>query len=177
MPDYRNRAYLLAQDPRLAEALDDVMNAVTTVARQTNAHPTAEPAAPPPISALNVVAAGGIFEAALTDNAPVSRGIHYFLEYSTTPAFVQPVVVDLGTSRNWRQTLGNLTLYFRAYSQYSTSGPSAPVYFGPAAGPTPVAGGGAVSGPAPLPSAGSGTASGNGTQGASGFGKVASRSG
>jgi hypothetical protein len=68
-----------------------------------------------------------------------------------------------------RLSIGNQTLYWRAYSQYLGSEPSAPVTFGTPA--TAVTGGGAAAGPQLQSSSGSGTAT--GTQGGSGFGQSA----
>ena len=96
----------------------------------------------------------------------MNRGIFYFAESDTSPSFTAPRVHFLGCSRNARLALGNLTLYWRAYSQYLGSLPSPPVTFG--SPPAAVVGGGS-SGPALAPSAGSGTA--KAQQGGSGFGR------
>jgi hypothetical protein len=142
------------------------------VGRATGVDPSGSIAAPSPIGSLNVTAADGIFDLAITDNSTLHRGIFYFAESDTTPAFQQPYVHFLGSSRNLRVALGNQTLYWRAYSQYLGSETSQPVAFGTP--PTAVAGGGAAAGPALQPSNGSGTAS--GSQGGSGFGQVAQSS-
>lgn len=156
-------------NPRLAEALESLGRHIGAVADQTTAtvHGTTQP--PPPPDKLDVKAAGGIFEAAVTHNAPIQRGANYFLEYSTSPSFAQAYTLDMGASRNERRNLGNQTLYFRARVSYPTSPPSDPIYFGSAGQPTAVVGGGSVTGPNPLPSQGTGTSSGaNGGDG--GFG-------
>lgn len=171
MATFKNRDYVFRKDPLLGEALDDVLAKVANVAAQTVAAPTGVTPAPPQVSAVTVTAADGVFDAVISDNNPVSRGLNYFLEYSDNVGFTAPTVLDLGASRNWRGYLGNLTLYFRGYSQYPTSAPSAPTYFG---NPTTVVGGGAA-GPTPNPSAGSGTAQDNGEDGGSGFGKLPQR--
>jgi hypothetical protein len=155
-------------DPRLADSLQRIVDAVNTLGVGTGVDPAGNTAPPAPISAISVQAADGIFDVALTDNSPVTRGISYFVESDTTPGFNAPHVYALGPSRNMRVSLGNLTLYWRGYSQYLGSSPSAPVAFG--APPTPVIGGGSA-GPALQSSAGSGTASGTGQQGGSGYGK------
>ena len=172
---YVNQPYIQHLDPRLGQALDSIVDQLQTIAKQVVASPTGSVAAPSVISALSVTASGGIFDMQIQDNSPVSRGINYFVEYSTTPDFAQPHVVDLGASRTYRATWGNQTLYFRAYSQYATSAPSQAVYFGSATSPTAVAGGGASAGPSPHPSTGSGTAPNTGQQGGAGFGYVPSR--
>jgi hypothetical protein len=165
----RNLEEIRKDNPKLAEALDDIIKGVSD-----NTQP---PTAPPQVSALQVTASGGIFDIAVTDNNPVYRGVNYFVEYSSQPSFAQPHVIDLGASRNYRATFGNQTLYFRAYSQYPSSPPSAPVYYGTATKPNAVLGGGATLGPSPLPSQGSGTAPTNGTDGGAGFGKQPYRGG
>lgn len=166
----RNLALLRQRDPRLGELLDDLIAGVNNIALQANVSPSGTVAAPPQVGAISVTAQGGIFDIAVTDGAPVSRGIEYFVEYSAAPAFTQPTVIHLGATRNWRGMLGSRTLYFRAYSQYATSPPSVPTYFGSAALPTPVLGGGATPGPDLQPSTGSGTAPTNGRSGAAGYG-------
>src|SRR6266446_3398732 len=101
-------------------------------------------------------------------NATSQRaGVFYFAESDTTPAFAAPRVYFMGASRNMYVQLGNQTLYWRAYSQYIGSLPSAPVSFG--SPPTAVAGGGAT-GPAPLPSSGSGVFPNGVPRGGNGFG-------
>jgi hypothetical protein len=97
----------------------------------------------------------------------VRPGLFYFAESDVTPGFNSPRVYFLGASRNLYVQLGNQTLYWRAYSQYIGSLPSAPVTFGNP--PTAIAGGGA-SGPSPLPSQGSGALPNGLLRGGNGFG-------
>lgn len=163
------------KDDSTRRALDDLASRIQLMGNQVNATPQGITPAPPSISALSVTAADGIFDVQIQDSNPVSRGIEYFLEYSTTASFAQPVVIHVGTTRNWRGMLGARTLFFRAYSQYPTSGPSPSVYFGSASNPTAVPGGGALAGPAPQASTGSGTASGNGLSGGQGYGTESKR--
>lgn len=161
----RNLSEIRTRDPRLYEALSDIVDGIKNVAQQTNASPSQQTPAPLPVSSVMVTAANGIHDVAISDVAPVYRGINYFLEYSLAPTFAAPTVLDLGASRNWRGMLGNQTLYWRAYSQYPTSPPSSPVYHGTATQPVAVSGGGTLAGPLPNPSTGSGTSSGEGGQG------------
>ena len=161
-------AQIKGESPYVYEALTQLVNAVNAVGRATGVDPSGRISAPAPIGSLNVTAAGGIFDLAITDHSSVHRGIFYFAESDTTPAFARPYVHFLGSSRNHRVALGNQTLYWRAYSQYLGSDPSAPVTFGTP--PTAVTGGGTAAGPALQLSQGSGTAP--GTAGASGFGKL-----
>jgi hypothetical protein len=157
----RNLEAIRQKDPQLGQAFDDVLAMIQTTSQQANVTPSGNAIAPPPnVSSLQVTSANGAFSAAIIDNNPVVRGINYFLEYSPTPAFNAPIVIDLGASRNWEGVLGNRILYWRAYSSYPTSARSTPVYFGSQAAPTAVTGGGTISPPASLPSQGSGTSSG-----------------
>jgi hypothetical protein len=144
------------------------VNAVNSLGRATGVDPSGTIAAPAPIGSLSVIAADGIFDLAITDNSAVNRGIFYFAESDTSPAFSKPRVHFMGSSRNLRLALGNRTLYWRAYSQYLGSDPSGPVTFGTP--PSAVAGGGTAAGPQLQASTGSGTAS--GSAGGSGFGRV-----
>jgi hypothetical protein len=155
-------------DPKLYTALKSIVDAVNNLGRGTGVDPSGGIVPPNAPAAISVTAADGIFDIAITDNSPLVRGINYFLESDASPGFTQPHVYPLGPSRNARLTLGNLTLYWRAYSQYAGSDPSPLTTFGNP--PTAVVGGGS-SGPAQQPSQGSGTAAGNGQEGGSGFGK------
>ena len=166
-------AQIKSESPYVYEALTQLVNAVNAVGRGTGVDPSGSIAAPSPIGSLNVRAADGIFDLAITDNSSLNRGIFYFAESDTSPAFHQPYVHFLGSSRNLRVALGNQTLYWRAYSQYLGSETSQPVAFGTP--PTAVSGGGTAAGPTLQPSSGSGTAS--GSEGGSGFGLVTQSSG
>ena len=161
-------AQIKSDSPYVYEALTQIVNGVNAVGRATGVDPSGTLDPPAPIGSLSVMAADGIFDLAITDNSSVYRGIFYFAESDTTPAFNQPYVHFMGSSRNLRITMGNQTLYWRAYSQYLGSEPSEPVTFGTPA--TAVTGGGTATGPALQPSTGSGTASGG--EGGSGFGEV-----
>jgi hypothetical protein len=161
-------AQIKCESPYIYEALIQIVGGVNAVGLATGVDPSGTIDPPATIGSLNVLAADGIFDLAITDNSAVRRGIFYFAESDTTPAFGQPYVHFMGSSRNLRISMGNQTLYWRAYSQYLGSGPSAPVTFGTPA--TAVAGGGTAAGPALQTSQGSGTAA--GSEGGSGFGEV-----
>src|ERR1700719_3846286 len=147
-------ARIKSESPYVYEALTQLVNGVNAVGRATGVDPSGSIASPSPIGSLNVSAADGIFDLAITDNSTLNRGIFYFSGWDTTPAFHQPYVHFMGSSRNLRVALGNQTLYWRAYSQYLGSDPSEPVTFGTPA--TPVAGGGTATGPSLQASNGSG---------------------
>src|SRR4029077_6994377 len=161
-------AQINSDSPYVYEALTQLVNGVNAVGRAAGVDPSGSIAAPSPIGGLNVTAADGIFDLAITDNSTVNRGIFYFAESDTTPAFRKPYVHFLGSSRNLRVALGNQTLYLRASSKFPGSETSEPVAFGTP--PTAVTGGGTAAGPSLQPSSGSGTAS--GSEGGSGFGLV-----
>lgn len=176
-PSYRNRAYIQDKDSKISEAFDDVLSQISSIQRQTNSDPTGNTPPPPTPGSLTVTAAHGIFDAAIQDNtSPIKRGAQYFLQYSTTPSFDAPVTVSLGPSRNWRGSLGNQKLYWRAHSSYPTSAKSGHVYHGTSVQPTAVQGGGVLTGPQLQPSQGTGTSVGaDGSDG--GFGNQPSRGG
>lgn len=163
--DYRRRPHVMDKDPLLNEAFEDLVGRIENIRQQTNIATNGDTLPPPPVATINVIAAQGIFDVALSDNSSnISRGIHYFLEYSTSPFFTTPTVIHLGASRNWRGMLGNQLFYWRGYSSYPTSPRSEPVYFGTKTQPTGVLGGGTSAGPAPLGSNGSGTSLGAGAE-------------
>ena len=146
-------------DPYLHEALKKMVGAINALAQRTGLDPTGAVATPAAPAQLLVTAANGMFDIALVDTSKPHPGINYFVEYDTTPNFNASVVLDLGASRNLKIFLGNITVYFRGYSQYQNSLQSPKVNFGNP--PTAVTGGGAAP-PAPNPSQGSGSGSGGG---------------
>jgi len=157
-----NENYIRATNPKLYEAIVALKNAI----------PNLQLPAPPQVASINVTASNGVFQVALVDAGNPVKGVGYFVEYDTDPGFPQPHVIDLGASRTWRGTLGNLTLYFRGFSQYMPpldSPPSPTLAFGGNANPTAVTGGGSA-GPSLFDSTGSGTASTSGQQGGQGHG-------
>jgi hypothetical protein len=173
----RNLSYIRTQDPKMAETFDDIVSGVDNVAALSNVSSQGGNITQPTnVGRVSVIAADGVFDIRIFDASPVTRGINYFVEYSTTPQFTNAIPIDLGTSRCHRCFLGNQTLYWRAYSQYIGSAPSDPVYFGISFAPTAVVGGGSLVGPTPQASTGSGTASSDGTQSGQGFGLSQTRS-
>jgi hypothetical protein len=163
-------APLKDRDPYLYETLSKIVSAVNATSQHAGVDPSTPAPPPAPIASLQVQAANGWFDLAITDPAAAAPGLFYFAESDTTPAFSAPRVHFLGASRNLYLQLGNQTLYWRAYSQYIGSQPSSPVTFGTP--PTAVLGGGA-SGPVPLASSGSGTLPNGMVRGGNGFGAPA----
>jgi hypothetical protein len=160
-------APLKDRDPYLYETLVKIVASVNSTSQRAGVDPSTPAPAPTPIASLSVQASNGWFDISVTDPSDSRPGLFYFAESDTTPAFAAPRVYFMGASRNQYLQLGNQTLYWRAYSQYIGSLPSAPVTFGTP--PIAVAGGG-VTGPAPLPSTGSGVLPNGLLQGGNGFG-------
>jgi hypothetical protein len=161
MPALKHLGYLKnAFDPRLAETLEELSQALDNVAQKAGVAGNST-AAPPQIRSLAVSAANGFFSVAIVDplgEAQPSLGIHYFLEYDISSAFSNRQVVDNGPSRNAYLALGSQTLFFRVYSQYRNSPRSPYVIYG-GNQPIGVVGGGSA-GPALPTSQGSGGAGG-----------------
>jgi hypothetical protein len=160
-------APLKDRDPYLYETLVKIVSAVNSTSWRAGVDPSTPAPAPSSIAALTVHASNGWFDLAIADPANARPGLFYFAESDVAHGFNSPRVYFLGASRNLYVQLGNQTLYWRAYSQYIGSLPSAPVTFGNP--PAAVAGGGA-SGPAPLPSQGSGALPNGLLRGGNGFG-------
>lgn len=165
----------------LAVILERLVNGINNLGTNIGADPTQTLAAPPPVQKLNVKASGGVVHATIDDANAIKRSLHYFVEYSTSPTFLQPHVVHLGASRSMPPLNlpaldddGNpQQFYFRAYSQYPGGDPGVAMHYGGTT-PTAVDPGGTMQ-LSLLPSTGSGTAQASGQQGGSGFGKVLHR--
>jgi hypothetical protein len=165
----------------LARALQQIEDGVNNLGQQVAAEPVGFSQPPAPLQSVNVKTAGEMVHVTLTHNVPITKNIHYFVEYDTDPNFPQPHVIHNGTSR----TIAPFTLpskddgnnpvsyYFRGYPQFPGSHPAAPVNFG-GTSPTAVTLGGTTQ-MTLLPSTGSGTAAANGQQGGYGFGKTNTR--
>ncbi|MBS1842464.1 MAG: hypothetical protein JSS69_08350 [Acidobacteria bacterium] len=160
-------APLKNRDPYLYETMVKIVSAVNSASQRAGVDPSSPSPAPSAIASLTVRASNGWFDLSIADPSNSRPGLFYFAESDVTPGFNSPRVYFLGSSRNLYVQLGNQSLYWRAYSQYIGSLPSAPVTFGTPA--LPVAGGGS-SGPAPLPSQGSGALANGAAPGGNGFG-------
>jgi hypothetical protein len=160
-------APLKQRDPYLYETLTKIVTAVNSTSQRAGVDPATPAPAPTPIASISVQASNGWFDIAITDPSDSRPGLFYFAESDVTPAFGSPRVYFMGASRNLYVQLGNQTLFWRGFSQYIGSLPSAPVSFGTP--PTAVIGGGA-SGPAPQPSTGSGSLTSGLIRGGNGFG-------
>ena len=116
-------AQVKARDPYVYESLRQIVSAINALGRATGVDPSGSIAQPDRIGGISALAANGIFDIAITDNSAVHRGIYYFAESDVSPNFNAPRVWFMGSSRNLRVSLGNLTLYWRGYSQYIGSAP------------------------------------------------------
>lgn len=172
MNGVRNLDEIRARDPKLFEALSDIIQQHTNTSQQANTNPIGQPSPPPSVSGLHVSANNGHFQVAINDDNPLYRDVHYYVEHADNPNFTDPHVVHMGHSRNLSIFLGNSTRYWRAYSSYSSSAPGAPAYHGGAT-PLAVSGGGDIPGPSFLASQSSGT--GTPGQGITGPGPIAFR--
>ena len=117
----------------------------------------------------------------ITHNQAIQKGVQYISEIATEPNFLQPHVVDHGSSRSGFVPLpandsnGNpQTYYLLTYAQYHVSDPSQPTVVGGISGATKIVMTGS-SKMTLLSSTGSGTAATNGMQGGKGLGTVLTR--
>src|ERR1700684_3549878 len=118
----RNLDYIRSKDPRLAETFKDIVEQFSNLESQVNGSATGEPKAPPNVNSVNVMGGAGIFDIAITDNSQsLYRGVHYFVDHSNSAQFTNFQTIHVGTTRNWRGTLGSTSRFFRAYSAYPGS--------------------------------------------------------
>jgi hypothetical protein len=187
MLDLEREISILRQIPGLGQflgtALLRLQDGINGLGTNIGADPSQTVPAPPQIQKLNVKANSGLVHATIEDHNPISKGLHYFVEYQQIPVgdplvFSQPHVEHLGVSRSMRPLAlpsfddnGSPVQYiFHAYSQYPGGHPGLPLHFGGDT-PTPVSPGGSTR-LTLLPSTGSGTAPTDGQRAGSGFGKV-----
>jgi len=162
----------------LSNALQLLQDGVNNLGKNVAVDPVGTLPAPPPIQQLSVKTNGqGLVHAVITDNNAIQKHLNYFVEYDTDQNFGQPHVVHLGASRSMSPMIlpaqddngKPQKFFFRAYSQYQGSDPGPKIQSGAAVDP------GGTQMLTLLPSTGSGTASANGREGGSGFGKVLTR--
>lgn len=135
--NYRNQTELERRDRVLGEALSDLASQIQTIRGQGNFGQAGSPLAPHPLTAINVVNAGGFAQVTLTHaNAPA--GTQYIIHYSTSPNFSTFQEVHNGFSLTLERYLHGKTLYFRAAPLFLASKLAAWTYFGGQANPTPV---------------------------------------
>ena len=173
----RSLTQWIQRDATQGSLLQKIINSVNTLASNVGASPVGRTASPPPIQGLNVTVGGEYAHVTINHNAPISQGIHYFVEAANNSSFIGAHPIHYGTSRT-RDPIhlapldasGNpQSWYLRGFGQYPGGDPSEPVNYG---GPEPTAI--TTTGTTRLSwnaSTGSGTASNTGGQPAWGFGK------
>jgi hypothetical protein len=176
MPQFSipNKAWISQLDPRWSEITDAIEQAINKVGTQTNANPIGTTDAPPQISAVKAsTLAPGVLHLQIQDNNPVTRGLWYHYEISSSPNFeVGTVIHAMATpSRDAIVPIGGGPVFVRGYSQYLTSSPSSPVVAPGSIDPGGTARTGAIAG------AGSGTEPQQAPQPGAGFGFLPSRPG
>lgn len=148
------------QDPFMGATLRSILNAINQHGTTVGVDPTGSFPKPTAPTALSVtVPQTGVFDVVITDANPV-RGVEYWLEWDTSPSFPAPRQIHLVAARNWYGFLGNVTIYWRAASQFFGSDLSGWVVFG-GANPTAV-NGAAPAGALVQPTSGSGAGAGIG---------------
>ena len=160
---------------RLSIMFANMADSINQTANAAGVDSTAMLEPPSPPQAINVKANNGTVHVSLTDNSQRSRALNYFVEASTTPAFLpeQTHIEHMGAARSKFFSLPNMNdtgdaqpWYFRSYSMYSGSSKrSAHQVLGGTATPTPVTVGGSTQ-LTPLAMTGAGTT----TQAGHGFG-------
>lgn len=146
MLDIPQLARIKTKDTHVHDALKAIQTYVNRLAVQIGVDANNVIPTPPPPVKVNVTAANGMFNIAVTDskeNIAQNRLLHYFAEYSADTSFANPIVIPMGSSRNAQIQLGNQRLFFRAYSQFFGSNQSDKVYHGGLI-PAAVSGGGAT---------------------------------
>ena len=131
-------------DPLLQEALKSIEDTINNTGAISGVTPNAVATTPTNPGSLAVLQTAGIYDVTINDPAN-QRGETYFLEWDTQASFASARMIELGASRHYRGTLGNLgNTYWRFYKQLQGSNASAwinssanPVAGGGTAGPTP----------------------------------------
>jgi hypothetical protein len=165
---------------------------MNTLAKNAGVAAVGKVSPPPPVDAINIsgpAPSNGIISIpnsevlhwTIQHNQEVNKGVHYFSEIDTSPAFTSAHVIHHGTSRSGFLSLptnnsSNVkqTYYLRSYAQMPGSDPTKPTVLGGLSGAIGIQMGG-TSQTSLLPSTGSGTAAPDGSQGGHGFGVVLTR--
>jgi hypothetical protein len=150
-------AHVRTRDPRLADALDKIVEEINLTQKTTGVAPPGRLPTPPTLGGITVTAANGLFDVALTDLGVEQPGTYYFVEHDTSPSFGNAHTEGPSSSRNFHLALGNATRYFRAFSAYLGGSVRSPIIVFGGTTPTGVPGGGGAAGPTPSPTQGSGT--------------------
>ncbi len=184
--------YIAQKDAYAGTLLSRIIQAVNTLAKNSGVAAVGKIPPPPPVDSINVsgptpvnglvtIPESEVLHWTIQHNQEVHKGVHYFSEIDTNPAFTNPHIIHHGTSRTGFLSLPTnnasgtkQTYYLRSYAQYPGSDPVRPTVLGGLDGAIGIQMGGA-SKTSLLPSTGSGTAAANGSQGGHGFGVVLTR--
>jgi hypothetical protein len=164
------------QIPQYGQKLFEAFQALIDQTNQAhaNAGVSASTLAPPPrLDDFQVTKdTNGFVYFGIKHNAPIQKGIQYFVEHADNPAFTGAHLHVETTSRNPPPLfIGNSTRYFRAYAMYQGSNVPSPIMNFGGETPTAVTGGGTA--PAAFQqSFGAGTAPTDGSKPGQGFGPV-----
>ncbi len=165
-----------------------IIDAVNGLAQNIGAAAVGKLNPPPPVQSIQVqgIQSGNVITCpseilhwTINHTQEIQKHVHYFSEVATEPNFLQPHVIDHGTSRTGFLSLPTFqndgatlnTYYLRSYAQYPGSDPQKPTVLGGLAGATQIQMTGS-SATTLLSSTGSGTAAATGTQGGKGLGTV-----
>ena len=188
----RELPYLSMRDSYLGSILQRIIAAVNQTAKNAAVSSVGKVPPPNPVDAINIsgpAPSNGIISIPNSEvlhwtihhNQEVNKGVHYFSEIDTSPAFTSAHVIHHGTSRSGFLSLptnnsSNVkqTYYLRSYAQMPGSDPTKPTVLGGLSGAIGIQMGG-TSQTSLLPSTGSGTAAPDGSQGGHGFGVVLTR--
>lgn len=173
---------LSIKDPRMGQLLQNVIDGVNRVAKNSGVSAVGDVSAPKAPDSVSVNTAGEMMHISINHSGALQRGVRYFSEVSTTPSFNQPLVIDHGTSRTshpitlpTNDASGNTQSYYvRSYAQDPGGPPSSPYTVGGVGSPTAHTMSGSTS-MTLLSSHGSGTAPNHGQSAAQGLGKFQSR--
>ncbi len=167
----------IQQDATQGSLLQKIIDGINALAENTATSATGKIPAPPSPNSINVTTPGGFMQVTVNHAAEIQKGIQYITHVSTDPQFLQPIIVDHGSSRSpapfslpvTDHTGATIPYYVRTLAQYQGSDPSTPTVFG-GTSPTPVT----LNGSTNLlqTGTGSGTGSTTGQQSLVGLGKV-----
>lgn len=176
-------ADMIQKDVRGGMLFQKIITGLNRTARAVGVAPVGEVAPPSSPDSISVAQGGEMLHVSINHNAQINRGVNYFTEIATDPAFSNIVATHYhGPSRTsppfnlpTKDNNGDTYAYHaRSYAQYPGGKPSAPVVHGGAGSPTPITMGGSTQFSL-LPSTGSGTSPANGQSAGQGFGKQFTR--
>ena len=188
----RELNYITQRDNYAGSLFGKIINAVNTLAKNAGVAAVGKVSPPPPVDSINVsgpapingiisIPNSEVLHWTIQHNQEVNKGVHYFSEVDTSPAFTSAHIIHHGTSRSGFLSLptnnsSNVkqTYYLRSYAQYPGSDPAKSTVLGGLSGAIGIQMGG-TSQTSLLPSTGSGTAAPDGSQGGQGFGTVLTR--